>query len=427
MTKTHLTLDDRVRIQHYLEENHSIRYIAERLDRSPSTISREIKNHIKTHNPQICDCECFSSCNLKHVCKSTSCNRLCRTCPKAHKYCFNYIKVYCDALLNNSVSVCNGCDKFKKKVCHYEHYSYSSSKAQNEYEDKLVNSRNGYDLTAKDFDTIESIVSPLVKNGLSLYHIFRNHKEELPCSEATVRRLIHASELDCRNIDMRAVVQRKLHPRRKNDYKKSKVSKEGHLYEDYLKYVAEHEDISVVEMDCVEGSKDSHATLLTLHFVQFHMQLAIIMDNHTSEDVISALDKIETTLGKELFTECFGLILTDNGHEFEDIDSMERSCFGGKRTTVFFCEPNRSDEKGSCETNHKLIRYVIPKGTNMDSYNQLQISTMMNHINSYCRKALFGKSPYDLAMAVMPKDFFILLGLEKIPSDEILLRPALLK
>ncbi len=105
---------------------------------------------------------------------------------------------------------------------------------------------------------------------------------------------------------------------------------------------------------------------------------------------------------------------------------MERSLYGGKRTQIFFCEPNRSDEKGSCENNHKFIRYVIPKGTNMDPYNQMQISIMMNHINSYCRESLFGKCPYDMAMAVMPEDFFTLLGLEKIPADEVLLRPSLI-
>ena len=42
-------------------------------------------------------------------------------------------------------------------------------------------------------------------------------------------------------------------------------------------------------------------------------------------------------------------------------------------------------------------------------------------------KALFGKSAFDLATAVLPMDFFILLGLEIIPPNEIILRPSLLK
>ena len=60
-------------------------------------------------------------------------------------------------------------------------------------------------------------------------------------------------------------------------------------------------------------------------------------------------------------------------------------------------------------------------------YSQMDISQMMNHINSYKRKALFGKSAYDLAMSVLPYEFFILLGLEVIPAEKILLKSSLLK
>jgi len=50
---------------------------------------------------------------------------------------------------------------------------------------------------------------------------------------------------------------------------------------------------------------------------------------------------------------------------------------------------------------------------------------MMNHINSYKRKALFGKSAFELVKAVLPEDFFILLGLEEISPEKIVLRPSL--
>jgi len=52
---------------------------------------------------------------------------------------------------------------------------------------------------------------------------------------------------------------------------------------------------------------------------------------------------------------------------------------------------------------------------------------MMNHINSYARKSLFGSTPYKIAKSVLPKDFFILLGLEEIPMEQVLLKPSLLK
>ena len=52
---------------------------------------------------------------------------------------------------------------------------------------------------------------------------------------------------------------------------------------------------------------------------------------------------------------------------------------------------------------------------------------MMNHINSYKRKALFGKSAYELAKDSLPEDFFLLLGLEEIPPEEIILSPKLFR
>ena len=107
---------------------------------------------------------------------------------------------------------------------------------------------------------------------------------------------------------------------------------------------------------------------------------------------------------------------------------MEHSISGsGRRTKIFFCEPNHPEQKGGCERNHELIRYVIPKGTNLDQYNQSQINLMMNHINSYCRKELYGCSPVDAAMTMYPKDFLTLLGIERVHPAEVTLTPTLLK
>lgn len=45
----HLTADDRISIETLLREEHSLRYIADRLDKSPSTISMEIIKHTSVH------------------------------------------------------------------------------------------------------------------------------------------------------------------------------------------------------------------------------------------------------------------------------------------------------------------------------------------------------------------------------------------
>lgn len=45
MSYTHLTISERLKIETYLELGYSVREIAKRMKRSPSTISREIRRH----------------------------------------------------------------------------------------------------------------------------------------------------------------------------------------------------------------------------------------------------------------------------------------------------------------------------------------------------------------------------------------------
>jgi IS30 family transposase len=151
------------------------------------------------------------------------------------------------------------------------------------------------------------------------------------------------------------------------------------------------------------------------------------MPAHTSKCVVDVLDNLERALGYEMFKRIFGLILTDNGHEFTDIAGMERSVFGGKRTHIYFCDPNRSDQKAQCETNHKLIRYVLPKKTSFEFLTQEKVTLMVNHINSYPRKSLMGVSPYKMVRGVFPTRFLESLGLRMIPVRSINLTPSLLK
>ena len=420
---THLTPDDRVRIEALLKENCSLRYIADRLDKSPSTISREIAKHASLHTPSCCDCIYSPDCSLCHVCGSSSCRKKCKACHKAKLHCTDYVKSQCGSLLDSPLHLCNPCRK--QRYCHFEKRLYDAKTAEREYRSSLVSSRDGFDLTAGEFKKINDIVSPLARKGQSIYHIVQTNRDALPVSESTIRRLIRRSELDIRLIDLPEAVKRR--PRKKARTQSGPpVSKEGHLYKDYIAY-KHYNDVPTVQMDCVEGIQGDHAVILTLHFVMFHMQLVFILDGHTSDAVVGMLDRIEEALGKELFASCFPVILTDNGHEFADLEGMERSIYGGQRTCVFFCDPNRSDQKAECENNHKLLRDIVPKGTSMEPFMQADMTLAANHINSYVRKSLFGKCPYDLAMAALPEDFFLLLGLERIPADEVVMRPELLK
>lgn len=422
-TQKHSTAEDRFRIESLLGEDFSVRYIADRLDKSPSTISREISKHAVTHSPRCCDCIFSSKCTRLHVCGSLACHKKCKSCSKAKKYCSDYVQAFCDTLLVHPLHLCNSCRK--KSFCHFEQRLYSGKTAQQQYRDTLVNSRNGFDLTAGDLQKIDSIVTPLVRKGQSIYHIVKSNQNDLPVSESSIRRLIHSCELDARPIDLPEAVKRKQR-RKPQTASEPPASKNGHLYQDFLSFVQDN-DIPVVQMDCVEGIQTDTSSILSLHFVMLHMQLYFALEAHDSSSVVAMLDRIEAALGKDLFASCFPLILTDNGKEFSDIKGLERSIYGGKRTHIFFCEPNRSDQKAQCENNHKLLRRIVPKGTSIDKLMQADMTLSTNHINSYIRKSLFEKCPYDLAKNLFPDDFFILLGLEQIPANEVLMKPELLK
>lgn len=418
----HLTHEQRVLIEDRLNHKVSIRAIAKELSKSPSTILRETKNHSIIIPTTVNDCANKRDCLFQHICGDQTCKHKCFNCQTlCTKYCEAYEKLPCPKL-NNPPYLCNGCRSLN--FCIYDKTVYRSTEAQTQYKDTLVSVRSGFDITEKELQTINCLASPMIKNGLSPYHIKQTYSDALPISEATLRRMIDRNILDARNVDLRDKVKRK--PRKSHSISPLSTYKVGHFYGDFLKYTQEH-DVSITEMDCVEGKLEEEAALLTLTIPALSFQLAFIMNSQTCESVVQALDKIELSIGSELFKQIFPVILTDNGSEFSDIVGIETSCQTGKtRTKVFFCEPNRSDEKGSCENHHKMIRYVIPKGSSLEPYTQADITLMMNHINSYKRKSLFGKSALDLAKSVLPNDFFILLGIEEKPPEEIILRPALI-
>jgi IS30 family transposase len=79
------------------------------------------------------------------------------------------------------------------------------------------------------------------------------------------------------------------------------------------------------------------------------------------------------------------------------------------------------------EKNHEFIRYVIPKGSTLDNYNQSQITLLMNHINSTARDNINGHTPFQLSQILLNPLLLSKLSVREIDHDEVILKPALLK
>ena len=94
---------------------------------------------------------------------------------------------------------------------------------------------------------------------------------------------------------------------------------------------------------------------------------------------------------------------------------------------MFYCDPQRSDQKGGIEVTHEFIRRILPKGTSFNHLTQDDISLMMSHINSYTRKKLNNRSAHQLFSFFYGDDILARLDIRQIPANDIHLTPKLLK
>jgi len=141
----------------------------------------------------------------------------------------------------------------------------------------------------------------------------------------------------------------------------------------------DHPDTPVTQLDSVEGKKGGKV-LLTIHFVKAGLMLAFLRGHNDSQSVINIFDALYLELRPDRFMNIFKLCLADNGTEFSNPKAIEFDKQGDRRTQLFYCDPGAPYQKGSAERNHGFIRYFIPKGKDISSYSQADISLMMDHI-----------------------------------------------
>ena len=178
--------------------------------------------------------------------------------------------------------------------------------------------------------------------------------------------------------------------------------------------------------DYEKYAKNENKVLLTLHFVKYHFQLAYILDSKEVINITACINNLCNQLGLENFKKLFEVILTDNGTEFSDPESIEFEPETGElRAKVFYCHPYASREKGHCEKNHEYIRYILPKGTVFDFLTQDMCNLMMSHINSTKRPSV-NATPYDFMALAYGTELMDLLKIKKIDSNMVTLLPRLL-
>jgi len=424
----HLTSEERLQIEKLLSKQTSFSQIAEKLSKSKSTISREVRARsiisdkgaryrIRNRCIKRADCNKYDLCEDK-----TQCTRRCSACNLCNEICPDFIEQICGKLFDPPYC-CNGCiDEYQ---CVLRKKYYINHKAQEAYREKLIESRVGVNITEDELLALDEFVSPLIGRGQSVHHIVTSNADKFNISEKSLYRYVDSGLLSARNIDMPRVCRMK--PRRTKPvvHKVDSSCRIGRTYAEYEALMKES-PVSVVEMDSIIG-RIGGKVLLTLMFTSCDCMLAFIRERNTSRSVIDIFDCLHDTLGPETFAILFPLILTDNGSEFSNPLKLEFDSEGKSRTRIFYCDPNASFQKPHVELNHTFIRRILPKSMSFDKLEQSDINLMMSHINSYPREKLGNKSPFDMFAFLYGSDILEQLGLMKIQANDILLKPALLK
>lgn len=389
----HLSFEDRCTIQEYLNYGYNFTEIANRLNKNRTTISKEVYRNRFLRN------------------RSNSNNIFCYRTSKAPY-------------------VCNGCPNINS--CRKQRYSYDASVAHSNYKYSLKNTRSSIHITNDQIASINDVISPLmIHKHHSVNQVYINHSDLLPFSKSTFYRYIDSGILNVRNIDLQRKVKYKV--KKEYDYTREKVDtsiKVGRFYTNFKDYMEFHPTASIVEMDTVIGTRGGKGgkCFLTLLFRQFNFMLIYLLPYKKSEYVTKVFLDLKEILGKDEFQRLFEVILTDNGTEFSDPESIEIDIKSGEKiSSVFYCDPNCSWQKGSIEKNHEYIRYILPKGTSFAGLNQNDCYKLASHINSTPRLSLNNQSPFEAAFKYIGEDNIKLLHISKIDYDDINLSPRLLK
>jgi len=164
---------------------------------------------------------------------------------------------------------------------------------------------------------------------------------------------------------------------------------QGHSIEDRPSEVDERIEFGAWEIDLVvSGRGKGKAALLTLTERKTRKEIIRKLKDGTQAAVIRAINGIERQMGVEAFRVVFKSITADNGSEFLDIQALEKSVTGGKRTHLYFAHPYSSWERGSNENANRMIRRFIPKGSDISKFTCAQIKKIEDWINRYPRKIL---------------------------------------
>lgn len=383
-----LTKAERVSIEQALDKGLSARQTARSLGRSAASITDEVKRN-------------------RVVCKG----------PGKGERVSEVSEDACARLLSWP-HVCNGCRSRRYHCSKKQRCEYSAARAQALADGLLSEARCGVDAKDYDFERAMALIRSDVARGLSPAQIAQGRAAEFKVHPSTIYRWVAAGYAGMSNAELRRKVGYK--PRKEHGGRKQTSHGPERSWAAFLA-LSDAERARACEMDTVIGKTADSKCILTLYLRPCKLQVCLLLPDKSSSAVSAALDMLEKVLGKKLFQQLFGLILTDNGAEFSDVCALERSALPGKaaRCKVYYCDVRQSQQKGGCERNHVELRKLLPKnrGIRFDMLEAADMATLMSQLNSEPRPSLMGLSPLAMLKAADGAAFDALcaaLGIEEI-------------
>ena len=196
----------------------------------------------------------------------------------------------------------------------------------------------------------------------------------------------------------------KVKRKHKNKHKKGKTDPKGNSIEERPFSPEDRSEFGHWEGDTVVGSrnKKKSGAIFTLVERKTRFQLVIKMKDRKADTVYKAvklLKKKYPELKDYNLKDIFKSITFDNGVEFSKWKDIEKFL----KTKTYFAHPYSSYERGSNENGNKLLRIFLPKGCNINDYDEEYVIRANELINTKIRKILGYKSSLDLFMIELDK------------------------
>ena len=288
-----MTLSDRIAIEAGIYARKNLTEIAKTIHKSRRHVSEEIRrNGTKTpgEHPYGKICRNATGCRRKGLCGKADCLRTCYTCLEVdcQRVCSTFQDSVCKQL-EKPPYVCNVCTQRRK--CKLDRIYYIAQQADAVAKRRYAQARSKPQIHGADLVALDALVTPLIRKGQPLAHIYAEHAEELPVSQRTLYHYIDEGVLSVGNLDLRRKVSYR--PRRKkNEPTEGALNqkyRQERTYEAFFTYMEKHPTATYVEMDTVKGCREQGKRMLTLLFVEQSFMLIFLMRDGKAQTVVEAV------------------------------------------------------------------------------------------------------------------------------------------